>query len=112
MELTDPLPGVTDPGANEHVNVTGNPEQDKATASLSEPESGATLTVRLAAFSGVIVTDEGSVSSTKEEEEPGPPVPPDPVDPEPELPPLWQVRFACTPLEIRFVMLGFPIACT
>ena len=52
MELTDPLPGVIDPGANEHVRVGGNPERDKAAASLSEPESGARLAVTLAAVSG------------------------------------------------------------
>jgi hypothetical protein len=69
---------------------------------LNAPDVGATLTVKVPELPGPTVTDDALVPSVK------PPTDPDP--PDPEL--LPHVRLVLTPLEILFVMLGFPKACT
>jgi hypothetical protein len=68
---------------------------------------GATLTVKVPEPPDPMVREEVLAASVRPPEpDPEPPPEPDP----PEL--LPQLRVAFTPLEILFVMLGFPTACT
>lgn len=43
-EFTDPLPGVTPEGENEHVDCTGKPVQDREMFWLNEPPTSLTAT--------------------------------------------------------------------
>ena len=71
---------------------------------MNDPEVGATLTINVPKLPDPIVTDEVLVPSVQPLEPPPEPEPP------PELFP--QFRVTLTPLEILFVTLGFPTACT
>lgn len=96
-------PGVTEPGLNEQFKPDGSPEQVRATVLLNDPDVGATLTVSVPEFPEAIVIREGSVPMVRPEADP---------DPEPVVVPLPQATVAVTPADIRFVILGFPIAWT
>jgi hypothetical protein len=80
---------------------------------LNDPEVGTTFTVKVPELPDPTVTDDELVPSVKPSLEfvPEPDPEPDP-DPPPEPEPLLHVRVVSTPLEILFVMLGLPTACT
>jgi len=118
-ELADPDPGMTEAGANEHLRLLGRLEHDKETALSNDPDVGATLTVNVPEFPEPMVTDDALVANVRPllefvpepDPEPDPEPPPEP-DPLPEPEPLPHVSVVLTPLEILFVMLGLPTACT
>lgn len=112
-ELAPLVPGVTAAGLNEQLSPVGRPEQVRATELLNDPDLGATLTLKLPKLPELMVTEDGlaPIVNPAFDPEPVPDPEPDP-EPEPEFVVLLQVRVALTPLEIRFVMLGFATACT
>ena len=71
---------------------------------MNDPEVGATLTINVPELPDPIVTDEVLVPSVQPLEPPPEPEPPTELFP--------QLIVALTPLEILFVTLGFPTACT
>ena len=80
---------------------------------------GPTFTVSIPELPDSIVTDEALIPSVRPllefVPEPDPEPDPEPVpepDPLPEPEPLPHVSVILTPLEILFVMLAFPTACT
>ena len=97
VELTPLFPGVTELGANEQFKFSGNPAQESATALLKDPDCGVSITFVLALPLEDTVTAEGLAPSVRL--------------------PLLEFSFAqfkvnFTALDIWFLRVGFPTACT
>jgi hypothetical protein len=90
-------------GENEQARFCGKPEHAKVIALLKDPELGAAVTVTFPDPPEEIVNAEGLVANVK--------LVPAVVVPPPVVL-VWQLAENFTGLDIWFVMLGFPTACT